>query len=149
MVTTCHGLPAGAKIVVRVKGQSYPADLVVTDEQLDLCKLQVAKFRTPPMKVAADAPNAGDPIYAMGANAAGDFAVTEGTIKAVLDTTEGTLLELSMPVGQYSSGGGVFDPRGRLVGIATVQHRTGMSIAYPAAWIAKMRTRNMAAPAKK
>ena len=148
MITTCHGLPAGAKIVVRVEGQSYPADLVLTDEQLDLCKLQVASFHTPPVKIASEAAKADDRIYAVGANAAGEFAVTEGTVKRVLATTDGALVELSMPVGAQSSGGGVFDPYGRLVGISTFQHRSGLSIAYPAAWIAQMRSRPAAAPSK-
>lgn len=141
MVTTCHGIPAGAKIVVRVQNQSYPADLLITDEQLDLCKLQVANFHTPPVKISADDAKANDRIFVVGVNKAGEFAVTEGTVKRALETTEGKLLELSMPVGEFSSGGGVFDAFGRLVGIATVQHRSGVPIAYPAASISQMRSR--------
>lgn len=141
MITTCHGIPAGAKIVVRVQGQSYPADLLVTDEQLDLCKLQVANFHAPPVKLASEDAQADDRIYVVGANQAGAFAVTEGTVKRVIDTSEGRLLELSMPVGEFSSGGGVFDPFGRLVGIATFQHRSGVSTAYPASAIARIRSR--------
>ena len=52
MITTCHGLPAGAKLVVRVQETSYPADLLTTDEVLDLCRLQVAGFATRPVKVS-------------------------------------------------------------------------------------------------
>jgi serine protease Do len=143
MVTTCHGIPAGAKLVVRVQGQSYPADLLITDEQLDLCKLQVANFHTPPVKLAAEELKADDRIFVVGVNKAGEFAVTEGTLKRVLETTEGRLYELSMPVGEFSSGGGVFDAYGRLAGIATYQHRAGVSIAYPAASIAQMRSRQV------
>lgn len=143
MITTCHGLPAGAKIVVRVQGQSYPADLILTDEVLDLCRLQVASFTTPPVKVAKADAKAGDAIFAVGADQAGQIAATAGTVKRVLDTTEGKLLELSMPVGQFSSGGGVFNEAGELVGISMYQHRSGLSIAYPASWIAEMKTRQL------
>lgn len=141
MVTTCHGIPAGAKLVVRVGATSHPADLLLTDEQLDLCKLQVANFQTPPVKVAAAAAKAGDKVYAVGANKAGQLAVTEGSVKQVLPTTEGPLYELSMPVGEFSSGGGVFDAFGKLVGLATFQHRSGLSTAYPATNFAQMRSR--------
>ncbi|HET7728721.1 MAG TPA: trypsin-like peptidase domain-containing protein [Usitatibacter sp.] len=144
MITTCHGIPGGAKLVVRVGQQSHPADLLITDEALDLCKLQVSNFQVPPVKVSTEEPKAGDRIFAMGVNAKGDFAVTEGTVKQLLNTTEGKLIELSMPVGQYSSGGGVFDAYGRLIGISTFQHRSGLSIAIPAADIAKMRSRGAA-----
>ena len=143
MVTTCHGIPAGAKLVVRVQKQSYPVELLVTDEVLDLCKLQLTGFGTPPLKVSTVEPKAGDRVFAVGATAAGEFAATEGTVKQILNTTEGKLVELSMPVGQFSSGGGVFDEFGRLVAISTFQHRSGLSIAYPAAWLGEMRTRQV------
>jgi hypothetical protein len=54
------------------------------------------------------------------------------------------VFELSMPIGQYTSGGGVFDAYGRLVGIATVQHKSGLSIALPATNITLMRSRGAA-----
>lgn len=141
MITTCHGIPAGAKLVVRVQGTSYPADLVLTDEVLDLCKLQVATFTTPPVKVANADPRAGDAIWAVGADQAGKMAATSGTVKRILDTTEGKLIELSMPVGEFSSGGPVYNEDGRLVGISMFQHRSGLSIAWPVSWLAQMRSR--------
>ena len=141
MITTCHGIPAGAKLVVRVGTAVYPADLLITDEMLDLCKLQIANFSTPPVKIATDFPKAGDKIFAVGVNSNGEPAVTEGSVKQLLDTTEGRVIELSMPVGQYSSGGGVFDAYGGLVGISTYQHRSGLSIALPVSNIAQMRSR--------
>ena len=144
MVTTCHSVPAGTKLVVRVGAESYPADLLITDEMLDLCTLQVANFGAPPVKLASEEPKAGDKIFTVGVNAKGEPAVTQGTVKQILATTEGRLIELSMPIGQYSSGGGVFDRHGRLVGIATVQHKSGLSIALPAGSISEMRSRGPA-----
>ena len=146
MVTTCHGIPAGAKLVVRVQGTSYPADLVLTDEVLDLCKLQLATFTTPPVKLASADPKAGDAIWAVGADQAGNMAATAGTVKSILDTTDGKLIELSMPVGQFSSGGPVYNEVGRLVGISMFQHRSGLSIAYPVSWLAQMRSRQAPPP---
>ena len=141
MVTTCHGIPGGGKLVVRVGRETFPADVLITDESVDLCKLQIAGFGAPPVKISADAPKAGDRIYAVGVNAKGEPAVTEGTVKQLLDTVEGRLIELSMPIGEYSSGGGVFDAYGRLIGIATVQHKSGLSIAIPATAIGSIRSR--------
>jgi serine protease Do len=141
MITTCHGIPGGTKLVVRVGKDSYPADLLITDETYDLCKLQVSHFGTPPVKLATDAPRVGDKVFAVGMNAKGESAVTEGSVRNILETTEGRMLELSFPIGQYSSGGGVFDAYGRLVGIATFQHRSGLSVALPASNIALIRSR--------
>jgi len=146
MVTTCHGIPAGAKLVVRVQGTSYPAELVLTDEVFDLCKLQLPTFTTPPVKLAEADAQAGDAIWAVGADQAGAMAATAGTVKRILDTTDGKLIELSMPVGQFSSGGPVYNANGRLVGISMFQHRSGLSIAYPVSWLPQMRSRQAPPP---
>lgn len=143
MVTTCHGIPAGAKLVVKVAGQMHPAELSITDEQLDLCRLLVPGFGTPPLRLAAEDAKAGDSIVAVGVNAKGELASTEGTVKQVITTPLGKVLEVSMPVGATSSGGGVFNLQGQLVGVTTAPHAYGsnLSIALPVSWVAQMRSR--------
>ena len=148
MVATCHGLPAGAKLVVKVGPQMHPADLTITDEELDLCRLTVAGFTTPPLKVAAEDAKAGDRIFAVGMNAKGELAATEGKVNQVRATPRGKVLEVSMPIAASGSGGGIFNEQGQLVGIATTPHSfgAGLNIALPVSWIAEMRSR--ATPAK-
>ena len=148
MVTTCHGLPAGAKLVVRVGAQMHPADLTITDEELDLCRLSVAGFTTPPLKLASEEAKAGDKVFAVTANAKGEMAAAEAKVNQVRATPRGKVLELSVPVASASSGGGVFNERGQLVGVATAPHDygQGLNVALPVAWISEMRSR--ATPAK-
>lgn len=147
MVTTCHGIPASSTLIVRVGAEQLPADLAITDERLDLCRLRVAGFGKAPLKVSADEPKAGDKVVAVTTNAKGELAAAEGTIKALRKVPAGNVLELSMPIPAGSSGAGVFDAYGNLVGIATTPHALGPGpVALPASWIAQMRSR--AAPAK-
>ena len=143
MVTTCHGLPAGSKLVVKVGAQMHPADLNITDEELDLCRLSVAGFTTPPLKLAREDAKAGDKIFAIGLDAKGEFAAAEGTVSQVRSTARGKVLEVSVPIASNSSGGGIFNQQGQLVGIATAPHAfgAGLNIALPVAGIAEMRSR--------
>ena len=143
MVTTCHGLPAGSKLVVKVGAQMHPADLNITDEELDLCRLSVAGFTSPPLRLAREDAKAGDKIFAVGVNAKGDFAATEGTVSQVRSTARGKVLEVSVPIAPNASGGGIFNPQGQLVGIATTPHAfgAGLNIALPVSGIAEMRSR--------
>ena len=146
MVTTCHGIPGGSQLVVRAGAESNSASLSVTDEALDLCKLAVAGQNARALAIVTDEAKPGDKIFALGANAQGDFALTEGTVKALRASPQGKVLEISMPVAPGASGGAVFDAYGRLVGIATTPHGygAGLHIALPASWIAQMRTRTAA-----
>jgi S1-C subfamily serine protease len=142
MVTTCHGIPAGAQLVVAFGDDVRSATLLVDDETLDLCRLAV----DPPLVPAALAEREarpGDAIYALGANAQGDLALTEGTVKSLVPDARGPLIELSMPVAPNGSGGPVFDSFGKVIGIATTSqaHGASVSLAVPASWASRMRSR--------
>ena len=143
MVTTCHGIPAGGKLVVKVGKESMPADLAITDEELDLCRLSVAGFTTPPLKLATEDAKAGDKVYVVGINAKGELAATEGKVIQVRPTPAGPVLDLSVPIAPTASGGGVFNDRGELVGVATTTQILGpeINVALPVSWIARMRSR--------
>jgi serine protease Do len=143
MVTTCHGIPAGSKLVVKVGNQAMPADLTITDEELDLCRLSIPGFTTPPLKLASDDAKAGDKVFLVGMNAKGEMAATEGKVTQLRPTPTGPVLEVSVPISASASGGGVFNDRGELVAVATTGHPAGagLNIALPASWIAQMRSR--------
>lgn len=143
MVTTCHGIPAGASLVVRLGAEQYPADLTVTDETLDVCRLSVAGLAAPAFRLAEGAAREGQKIFAIGMNAKGEMAATEGTVKRVAKTPAGDVLAISVPVSPTGSGGAVVDEFGKLLGIATTSPRFGpnLDIALPAAWISEARSR--------
>jgi hypothetical protein len=143
MVTTCHGIPAGGKLVVKVGKDQHPADLTITDEALDLCRLSVGELTTPPLKLAAEEAKAGDKVVAVSLDGKGALATAEGTVKGIRKTSTGSLLEITTPIAANASGAGIFDQYGKLVGIATTPHDLGPGIhlAIPAGSIAQMRSR--------
>ena len=145
MLTTCHGIPAGSQLVVSMGPENRSASLLIVDESLDLCRLAVDPPLVPVALADHDA-KVGDAIYAMGANAQGELALTEGKVKSLMPDARGPMIELSMPVAPNGSGGPVFDAYGKLVGIATTSHGHGasVSLAIPASWIARMRSHESA-----
>jgi len=146
MVATSHGIPGGAQLAVVNGAENRSATLAVVDETLDLCRLSVAAPPLVALALADHDAKAGDAIYVLGANAAGELAVTEGQVKRLVPDARGPMLELSMPVAPGGSGGPVFDAYGKVVGIATTAqgHGASVSLAIPAAWIARMRSREVA-----
>ena len=147
MVSTCHGIPAGSQIVVKVGPDSDSATLNVTDELLDLCRFAVAGFTGPPLKVSPDEPKQGDAIFVLGTNDKGDLVLNPATVKNMFAAPAGKVIDLSVAVPPTATGAAVFDVYGRLVGVATSPHNygAGLNVAMPASWLAQMRTRNAAA----
>lgn len=143
MITTCHGIPAGAQLVVKKDKEFLSATIAVDDEELDLCKLTVAGLNVKPVAVSPEEAKAGDKVFVLGVNAKGEYALTEGTVKQAWMAKGVKALELSVPIAPNASGGAVFDAYGRLAGIATTPHRFGnnVSAAISAGWLAQMRQR--------
>jgi S1-C subfamily serine protease len=143
VVTTCHGLAAGSKLVFRQGAETLSAEITVDDEVLDLCRLAVPGLAARTLVVAPDEAKAGDRVFTLGVNQKGDFALTEGTVKQLRMAQSVKLLELSTPVAANGSGGPVFDAFGRVVGIATTPHHygAGISAAISSGWLSQMRSR--------
>jgi tetratricopeptide (TPR) repeat protein len=79
---------------------------------------------------------AGTHVFALGAPRGLELTITEGLVSAVrrFDREESSgLIQISAPISPGSSGGGLFDRRGRLVGITTsfVTGAQGLSFAIP------------------
>lgn len=134
MVTTCHGLPAGAQLVVRLVGRSAPARVAMADEASDLCKLAVDGAGSRPLPLTREAPRVGDKVSTV--SFTGEGLVTRaGTVKALVPTPRGPLIETTLATAPTASGGPLIDRWGRLVGIMVAPHPAfpGRNVAIPTA----------------
>ena len=77
---TCR---AGGQIVARIGAESLPATLVVTDEDLNLCRLSVPRMEAAVIAASGEEPKAGDKVYASASTRARELSVVEGTVKDV------------------------------------------------------------------
>jgi S1-C subfamily serine protease len=136
MATTCHGLKANAQLVVRLTGRSAAARVAMVDEDLDLCKLSVEGAGSRPLPLSGEAPRVGQPVYTVTFGNDGQVA-RPATIKSLIPTPKGNVIEISVAIPASASGGPVVDSAGRLVGIMTASHAfgAGRNVALPAAWL--------------
>jgi len=144
LVTSCHVATVGAKLSVKLGETVLPATIDVADEVLDLCRLTVAGMRAPALTLAGvDTLRTGQRVYAIGAPQGLELTISEGIVSALRKVDDGTIIQTTAPISPGSSGGGLFDLSGRLVGIMTFQHRFGQNLnfALPADWIGQMRAR--------
>ena len=144
VVTSCHVATRGAKLSVKLGDAAMPATVQVADEALDLCRLTVPGLHAPAVAIGSvTSLRTGQRLYAIGAPAGLELTISEGIVSALRKVDEGTLIQTTTPISPGSSGGGLFDVSGRLVGITTFQHRYGQNLnfALPADWIGQMRAR--------
>lgn len=156
LVTACHVVHGATS--VRVTHDSGKVSASVTevvqdpDRARDLCLLTVDEdLPAPPAPIAPIGSVAvGEPVYAIGAPLGLELTLTAGLVSALRPIPNEALpdIQISAATAPGSSGGGLFDGQGRLVGvtvaIASVNSES-LGFAYPAEWTIELPKRVTAA----
>ncbi len=141
VVTNCHVARRGAALRIRQDRERFEARVVIADEAHDLCKLSAPGLSAPPVRLGQVASlRIGQKVYAIGSPQGLDLTLSDGMVSSLRDGPDGTLVQTSAPISPGSSGGGLFDEAGRLVGIVTFQMKAGQNLnfALPVDLIASM-----------
>jgi hypothetical protein len=150
VITNCHVALRGPQVGIRAAKQDFPASIDIADETFDLCQLSVGGgFSAPSVEVGnVKYVRPGQKVFAIGSPQGLDLTISEGIVSSLRETKLGTLIQTTAPISQGSSGGGLFNVSGQLIGITTFQSKTGQNLnfAVPADWIAEMQTREGPGP---
>jgi len=149
VVTNCHVARRGVALRVKHLAEQFDATVAVADEAHDLCKLSVPGLAAPPVNVGRVAGlRVGQKVYAIGSPQGLDLSLSDGMVSSLREGPDGTYVQTTAPISPGSSGGGLFDETGTLVGIVTFQMRAGQNLnfAVPADWITSMASSAPRAP---
>lgn len=138
VITNCHVTRAGPRLSIKHGSTQYDATVSVADEKHDLCKLSVSGLAAPPVLIGSVAQlKVGQKVYAIGSPQGLDLTMSDGMVSSLREGPEGTLVQTTAPISPGSSGGGLFNEFGQLVGIITFQFTGGQNLnfAIPADWI--------------
>jgi serine protease Do len=145
VITNCHVVQRASTVTVKLGPETYDGTLVQADEEFDLCRLSVTGLNARPVNIGSVANlRVGQKVLAIGSPYGLENTLSEGLVSALREVPGGTMIQTSAPISPGSSGGGLFDMTGTLVGINTFQHRYGQNLnfAVPADWINQMYSRS-------
>jgi hypothetical protein len=159
MVTNRHVLIPGHRYQVYVGGRNYDAYMTICDSTQDLCLLEVRNLEANPVEFGdANKISVGDVAYAIGAPneignivgvssatkqksySAPQLTLSNGLITALRPVEDGNIIQTNAAISPGSSGGGLFDAQGRLIGITTFMMKSGQSLnmALPVNWVERL-----------
>ena len=144
IVTNCHVALRGEKIVVRSGDAKHAATRRYSDEERDLCQLHVPALRAAVALAPLGGANPGDHVFAIGAPQGFELTLSDGLISGLREIDGLSVLQTTAPISPGSSGGGLFNDSGHLVGITTFQSRSGQNLnfAVPARSITELPARH-------
>ena len=149
VATNCHVVDDGTAIIVfkannrrAQKDEVFRAQIHRAHEARDLCLLEVSGLWGIPANLRrTDSLTVGESVYAIGAPQGLDYSLSAGVISQ-LRKEEGEsipLIQTDAAISPGSSGGGLFDAQGNLVGITQSKivddSAEGIGFAIPADWI--------------
>lgn len=148
VASNAHVVQYAGAITVRKDGRSWPAILLCLDGPRDLALLKVAGLPLPPAEVGgADDFHEGVAVASIGFPGGGALH-RRGTLTAVWAYRGSFLLQTDAPVAPGSSGGGLFNAEGRLLGITTFALPIGprFNFAIPAPWALELLAKGQSTP---
>ena len=141
VATNCHVVEGGASYQVGRGKQLVPATLYAEDGDKDICLLDAKGIEGKPAQLGKAAGlKVGDPVYAVGAPKGLELSLSDGIV-AQLRGGPPPLIQTTAAISPGSSGGGLFDGEGRLVGLTTFYMEGGQSLnfAMPVEWIGEVK----------
>lgn len=147
LITNCHVIDKAKSIFVSHDRRRIPARLEYRDPVRDLCQLEARGIAAPVVLIAsARTLRPGSKVYAIGNPRGLELTISDGLVSGLRHDQAGELqyIQISVPISPGSSGGGLFDVHGRLVGVTTAGLRDSQNLnfALPADWIADLARRS-------
>lgn len=146
-VTNCHVIEGAAKVSIRQtadtqagKSHLMDAEVITRDEIRDLCLLHAPDLAAPPAAKVAKMGSAGElavgeEVYAIGAPQGLDLSLSRGIVAQLRTGAHGSkarapIVQSDAASSPGSSGGGLFNNKGELVGITTFKQSGGENLNF-------------------
>ncbi|WP_237051374.1 trypsin-like peptidase domain-containing protein [Magnetospirillum sp. ME-1] len=136
VVTNCHVIDEMAVILLRQGNQTLRATPSGGDPATDRCQMTVSPGRlsAAPGIRAWDDLRVGETVYSIGSPKGLEATLGQGLISGLRQIKATRYVQTTAPISQGSSGGGLFDASGNLVGITTfhIRDADGLNFAIAA-----------------
>lgn len=125
VITNKHVASRG-RLRLRHGDRVWTPHRVVKHPERDLALLMVEDLNVPSVRIETTV-SVGDRVYAIGAPKGLELTFSEGLVSSI---RSGRLIQTSAPISSGSSGGGLFDEHGNLVGITTGGFEDGQNLNF-------------------
>lgn len=145
VVTNCHVIKNAKALTVHSAGKDYSASLLYADWPRDVCALNVAGLEAPAAVLGQSKTlKVGAKVYALGAPKGLALTLSDGIISGFRERKAGLHIQTTAAISRGSSGGGLFDEDGALIGLTTfyMADAQNLNFAIPIEWVSELPQRS-------
>jgi tetratricopeptide (TPR) repeat protein len=151
IATNCHVVRDARSVKVRSPKAEAVATWATMDPTRDLCVVTSSSIDAPPARIRRGKELVvGDRVFAVGNPLGFELSVSEGLVSLTGPVRGERVLIITAVLSPGSSGGGLFDSEGQLIGLTTAASLgvgQSLNLALPAEWIEELAARGVAARA--
>jgi len=131
LLTNCHVVKDVERVTLMRDKAKQPADVISVNEKDDRCVLKTEKKLEKWVTIRAyDDIKVGEPALTVGTPQGLELTVADGLVSSKRTHEGRRLIQTTAPISQGSSGGGLFDAQGHLLGITTFYLKVGQSLNF-------------------
>jgi S1-C subfamily serine protease len=133
VATNCHVVKGATAVAIGFRGKKYVGRVVAGDTDLDLCILDVPNIPARPAQLANVTNVApGQRVFAIGAPRGLTNTISEGLVSGIREhpAANAPIIQTSAPISPGSSGGGLYDESGWVIGITTMSLKEAQNINF-------------------
>jgi hypothetical protein len=122
LVTNCHVVQGARKLTLKQNGQEWHASLARAEPASDRCVVTTSDLPLQPVPGmrSYDSLEVGEPAYTLGSPVGLELTLGSGIVSGRREEKDARYIQTTAPISPGSSGGGLFDARGNLIGVTTL-----------------------------
>jgi S1-C subfamily serine protease len=136
LFTNCHVVESRPLVLIKQAETIERATVISADRETDRCILSVVRdFLTPPVGIRRyEDLKVGEDVYTIGSPSGLENSLGQGIVSGLRHLVGQRVVQTTAQISPGSSGGGLFDKSGNLVGITTfkLQESEGLNFAIAA-----------------
>jgi len=145
VATNYHVIEKAGRLTVIYQGKEYPAKPRYIDRFRDVCSLEAPGLQALHVRLGNTSMlRVGAKVYAIGSPKGLELTFSDGLVSRLREVDKGFYIQTTAPISLGSSGGGLFDEKGRLIGLPTYFLNQGqqLNFALPVEWIIDLPNRH-------
>jgi Trypsin-like peptidase domain len=131
ILTNCHVVKGHTQVTVERLGRSGTAIVKICDVERDIAVISLGGV-LPPVRVRSTPLKVGEVTFAVGAPQGLELSISQGIVSQLRTSVLGNdpIIQTTAAISQGSSGGGLFDGEGRLIGLTTLYFKEGQALNF-------------------
>lgn len=133
IATNCHVIGMPDATIILFKGEPYFAQSVSGNESLDYCIIKTVNLPSIPAQIGTfNTVSPGQRVYSIGSPRGLELTIEEGLVSGLREEKFSPIpfIQTTAPISPGSSGGGLFDEYGRVIGITTFYLEDSQNINF-------------------